>query len=301
VQSHEYVIGRRLAGLRRPAALLVVAAVYVVAAAVGIAVAVVAGGHPIGAAFFGDVAATLVVFAVSMAVGNSSLYDPYWSVAPPIVAAAWIAVAPSGVGARQVLVLALILAWAIRLTANWAVGWRGLSHEDWRYVQLRAQTRGRLPWWLLSLTGIQLMPTLMVFAGLLSVWPAVSGRRALNLLDAVAVVVTGAAIAVETLADLQLRRFKAQPANRERVAEIGVWRWSRHPNYLGEITFWWGLWIFGLAAAPGWWWSVVGPIAMVVLFVFVSVPLMERRSLERRPEYAAYAARVPALLPRPPR
>jgi len=300
VQSGEYVIGRRLAGVDRPVALLLVALAYVLAAVAGILVAWASGAHPITAAFYGDIVATLVVFALSMAVGNSSLYDPYWSVAPPVIAAGWLTVVASGSPSRQSLVLLLITLWAIRLTANWAVGWQGLSHEDWRYVQLRGETRGRMPWWLLSLTGIQLMPTLMVFAGMLSVWPALIGNRTLNVIDAIALVVTGGAIVVEALADVQLRRFTGDPANRGRVAEVGLWRWTRHPNYLGEITFWWGLWLFGIAAAPDWWWTVVGPVAMVALFVFVSVPLMERRSQQRRPDYAEYAQRVPALLPRPP-
>jgi steroid 5-alpha reductase family enzyme len=95
------------------------------------------------------------------------------------------------------------------------------------------------------------------------------------------------------VADLQLRRFAAPG----RIVDRGLWRWSRHPNYLGEVGFWWGLWLFGLAAAPGWWWTVVGPLVMVALFVFVSVPLMDDRSLARRPGYAEHMRRVPALLP----
>jgi steroid 5-alpha reductase family enzyme len=178
------------------------------------------------------------------------------------------------------------------------LSWRGLSHEDWRYVGIRAETSGRLPWWLVSLTGIQVMPTLVVFAGLLPVWPAVTVAGApFGPLDVAAVLVTGAAVALEAVADGQLRRFARDPANRGRVADRGVWRYSRHPNYLGEIGFWWGMWLFGLAAAPGWWWTVVGAIAMVLLFAFVSVPMMDRRSLERRPGYADHMRRVPALLP----
>jgi steroid 5-alpha reductase family enzyme len=243
--------------------------------------------------FWADIAATLVVFLASMAVGNSSLYDPYWSVAPAVVVVAW---ATQHGGARPVVVEVLMLVWAVRLTANWARGWRGLGHEDWRYVQIREQNRA--PWWLVSLTGIQLMPTLMVFAGLLAVWPAMRDRP-LNGIDAAAFIVTAAAIAIEATADIQLHRFTADPANRGRIAGRGLWRVSRHPNYLGEIAFWWGMWLFGLAAAPSWWWwTVAGPIAMVLLFAFVSVPMMDRRSLARRPAYAEHMRRVPALLPR---
>jgi steroid 5-alpha reductase family enzyme len=237
-------------------------------------------------------------------VANASVYDPYWSVAPAVIVIAWVLWSAGGdlgeVTGRQAAGLVLVLAWSIRLTANWAASWRGLSHEDWRYVQLREQRPARLPWWLINLTGIQLMPTLVVFAGLLAVWPAVTVTgRPWGLLDFAAVAVTAAAVVIETVADRQLHRFAGDPANRGRIIDRGLWRYSRHPNYLGEITFWWGMWLFGVAAAPGWWWTVVGPIVMVLLFAFVSVPMMDRRSLARRPAYAQHMRRVPALLPRP--
>jgi steroid 5-alpha reductase family enzyme len=292
-----YPIGRGLAGLGRSGALLVVTLSYLVAGvAVLVTVMLLPVQHPIAAVFWGDLVATLVIFGLSMLVGNSSLYDPYWSVAPPVIAAAWLAAGTTGVGLRQGLVVVLITAWALRLTGNWVSGWDGLSQEDWRYGRLR-QERGRLPWWLVSLAGIHLFPTVIVFAGMLSVWPALTGTRPIGWLDLLAVAVTAGALAMETVADLQLRRFTRVPANRGRVAEVGLWRWSRHPNYLGEIGIWWGLFVFGLAAAPDWWWTVLGPLAMVALFVGVSVPMMDRRSAERRPRYAEYAARTPALLP----
>ena len=253
--------------------------------------------HPLLVAFVADVVATLVVFALSMVVDNASLYDPYWSVAPPVVAAWWAVTTGTGNGLRQALVLLLIAIWAVRLTGNWAYGWKGLHHVDWRYDQLRA-TRGRVPWWLVSLGGIQLMPTLVVFLGLLPVWPAVDGSRPFGWLDVVATVVTASAIALEAVADVQMHRFAAAAVNRGRILATGLWRRTRHPNYLGEIAFWWGLFLFGLAAAPGWWWTVVGPVAMVVLFKAASIPLMDRRSLDRRSGYADHMREVPALLPR---
>jgi steroid 5-alpha reductase family enzyme len=278
----------------------VATATYLAAGAVAWVVALLLRGHhPLTVTFGADLAATLTVFLVSSLVGNASLYDPYWSVAPAVIVTAWV-IAAGVRGARPILVLILMLTWAIRLTANWALSWRGLGHEDWRYVQIREQTAGRPPWWLVNLTGIQLMPTLVVFAGLLAVWPAL-GPRPLNVLDLAAVVVTVASIALEAVADRQLRRFARDPANRGQVAAHGLWRLSRHPNYLGEIAFWWGMWLFGLAAAPSWWWTVAGPVVMVLLFTLVSVPLMDRRSLARRPGYAEHMRRVPALLPLPRR
>ncbi|KHD77601.1 hypothetical protein MB27_10195 [Actinoplanes utahensis] len=286
-----------MAATSRPVGFAVVTLTYVIAGLAGWGVAVLARGqHPLLVTFQADLVATLVVFAASVLVANASVYDPYWSVAPPVIVAVWAAT--DGLTARQTMVLLLMLAWAVRLTANWAVSWRGLRHEDWRYVQLREQRPRGVPWWLINLTGIQLMPTLVVFAGLLAVWPAatVTGRP-WRLLDYLAVVVTVAAVLIEATADRQLHRFARDPANHGEILDRGLWRYSRHPNYLGEILFWWGMWLFGLAAAPDWWWTIVGPIAMVLLFAVVSVPMMDRRSLVRRPAYAQHMRRVPALLP----
>lgn len=295
------MIGRSAAGLSRAGSFAIVTVVYLLAGlAAWITATSRAAGHPIGTALVADIVATLVVFAASTVLANASLYDPYWSLAPPVIAVAWaLWSGRHGVGSRQIVVLALITIWALRLTANWANTWHGMAHEDWRYGQLRDTTRGRLPWWVVNLGGIQLMPTLVVFTGMLAVWPAVTvPGRAFGALDIVAAVVTAVAILVEATADIQMHRFTADPAHRGMVGDVGLWRWSRHPNYLGEIGFWWGMWLFALAAAPGWWPTVVGPMVMVVLFVTASVPLMDKRSLQRRAGYADYMREVPALLPR---
>jgi steroid 5-alpha reductase family enzyme len=298
-----YPTGRSLASLSKPAALAVVTGCYLLAgAAAWLTVVLWSGHHPISVALLADVVATLVVFAFSMLFANSSLYDPYWSVAPPVVAIAWAAQAPDGLdeGAqvRQVIVITLVVLWAIRLTGNWTIGWRGFTQEDWRYVDMRNDTRGRLPWWLVSLVGVQLVPTFVVFLGMLPLWPALAvPTHGFRWLDVVAAIVTLAAIVLEMVSDNQMRAFTRDPANRGRPNDVGLWGLSRHPNYLGEITFWWGLWLFALAAAPSWWWTVVGAVGMVVLFQVVSIPMMEERSLQRRSTYADYQRAVPKLLP----
>ncbi len=302
-----YPTGRSLTRLSKPAALALVAACYLLAGfASAVTVLAWRHHHPIAVALAADVVATVVIFALSMLIANSSLYDAYWSAIPPVVAIAYAIAAPSGLSSgahvRQVLVIVLVGLWAIRLTANWGIGWTGFDHEDWRYVGIREGLPRGVPWWLVSFIGIQLMPTVVVFAGMLSLWPALGvGRNGFGVLDVVAAIVTAAAIVLETQADRQLHAFTRDPAHRGQPMEQGLWAWSRHPNYLGEITFWWGLWLFGLAAAPSWWWTVVGPVLMVGLFEAASIPMMEKRSLERRPAYANYQARVAKLLPlRPP-
>ncbi|MDX2166606.1 MAG: DUF1295 domain-containing protein [Deltaproteobacteria bacterium] len=280
-----------------------IGAAYAVALATAAATA--ASGywtHPLAVAFAADLAATLAIFAFSRAFNNSSFYDAYWSVAPPIIALYFAARAlPDASGARQALVIALVFAWGIRLTWNWARGWHGLSHEDWRYVDLRAST-GQW-YWPVSLLGLHLMPTLQVFAGCLSLWPALgTGTRPLGVLDGLALAITGGAIWLEARADKELVRFRRSNPPRETILASGVWAWSRHPNYFGEMSFWWGLWVFGVAADPAWWLAtLIGPVGITLLFRFASLPLMETRMLSRRPAFAAHQRRVSMVVPWPPR
>jgi steroid 5-alpha reductase family enzyme len=268
-------------GSGRARGLLVCTEAYLVAgAAAFFAGRLMGGAPPLLVILAADLAATAVVFFFSLSTNNSSVYDPYWSVVPPVITLYW-AMRPEDIAnpERQIIVGGLVLAWAVRLTFNWVRRWEGLGWEDWRYTDFRAQW-GRL-YWPGSFFGIHLVPTLIVYLSCLPLWPAMAGG----------------AIWLETVADRQLHRFLATPGRRGTLA-TGVWAWSRHPNYLGEVLFWWGLWLFGVAAEPGFWWTIVGPVIMTALFVFISIPMMDKRMLSRRPDYAEHCRRVPALWPR---
>jgi len=245
-----------------------------------------------------DAIGTLVVFAFSRAFDNSSFYDPYWSVAPIAMALYWwLGVAAEGTSLwRVVCVVALVTAWGLRLTYNWLRGWRGLGHEDWRYRDFRKKTgRG---YWLVSLAGLHSFPTLQVLLGCGSVYVAlVLGTRGFGWLDAVAVAVTGVAIIIEAVADRQLRRFVRNNDDPQRVLDTGLWATSRHPNYFGEVLFWWGLFLFAVAADPGALWAIVGPGAITLMFLFVSIPLIDEHMLNKRAHYAEHMKRVSRLIP----
>jgi steroid 5-alpha reductase family enzyme len=252
-------------------------------------------------AFAADVIATLVIFGFSLRYRNSSFYDPYWSVIPPLLAVYWMWSHPGIPNSpRTMLVMALVWLWALRLTANWTVHWGGLQHEDWRYPIVRARAGKAAVW--ADLFGIHLFPTVQVFLGCLPVYAVMNrGDVPLGWLDALAFVVTLGAIMIETVADLQLHAFIAKRSPGAFI-DTGLWAWSRHPNYFGELSFWWGLMLFGLAAAPTqWWWIVPGALAMTAMFVFASIPFMDKRSLERRPAYCEHMRKVSALVPLPPR
>lgn len=251
---------------------------------------------------FADLAATVVVFAFSRALNNSSVYDPYWSVIPPVVALAIPMCTPSvAPSARVWLATALVFVWGARLTYNWARGWTGLDHEDWRYVDLRTKT-GPF-YWVVSLLGLHSMPTVTVYLGMLPLFYALgTGSRPLGVLDFVAAAVTLGFTLVEALADEQLRAFRRRNAEQGVTGAImaeGLWKYCRHPNYLGEIGFWWGVYLFGLASDPSSWWTGVGALWITVMFATISIPMIDKRSITRRPQYAEHMKRVSALIPNP--
>jgi steroid 5-alpha reductase family enzyme len=299
---------------RSKAAVALVALAYLVAGGTALVVGWLLGErHPLIVAGAADLAATLVVFSFSVAFGNSSFYDPFWSAAPPLIALyyfvrawdlplddpfvrAWDLPLDDPISmARVAVVVALVFLWGARLTHNWLRGWRGLDHEDWRYVRIR-QRSGRL-YWPTSLAGIHLMPTIVVFCGCLPLYPALSNRGPLGILDGVALVVTGAAIWIEAAADRQLYRFVRSRSSADQILETGLWARCRHPNYLGELLFWWGLYLFGLAAGLEHWWTGLGALSITLLFLFISIPMIERRMLGK-PGYAERVKKVPALIPR---
>jgi steroid 5-alpha reductase family enzyme len=243
-----------------------------------------------------DVAATFVVFAFSRGLKCSSMYDAYWSIAPIVIVLYWVFTAEEGVHPVRVgAVLFLVSWWGIRLTYNWARGWPGLHHVDWRYVEM--EHKYPKVWFVTDLLGIHLFPTVQVLAALSGAWVAVSqGTNGLNWIDGLALLVTAGAIIIETVADQQLVAF-AKVKKPGEIIKTGLWAYSRHPNYFGELSFWWGLYIFGLAANPSYVWTIVGPIGMTAMFVGVSIPWMDQRSCERRPEYADHMKRVSGLVP----
>jgi steroid 5-alpha reductase family enzyme len=289
--------------ISRPASFTWVAVAYVAALAAAYAVARALGPdvHPLWVAAVADTAATVTVFVFSVVFDNTSVYDPYWSVAPLAIAPYFAArpEAASAPFARQALVIVLVALWGLRLTYNWTVGYPGLSHEDWRYADMR-QKVGRA-YWLVSLLGLHSFPTVLVYLGCLPLYPALTSARPLGLLDAVAAALTLAAIVIETVADEQLRAFRRERKSAAEIMNKGLWSYSRHPNYFGEVLFWWGVFLFAIASGPGNLWTIAGAAAITVLFVFISVPMLDRRSVERKPEYRDHMKRVSALVPWFPR
>jgi steroid 5-alpha reductase family enzyme len=254
--------------------------------------------HPLLTVLMADLVGTMVIFLISTILKNTSLYDPYWNVAPLIISLYYFIFPQNNIisNIRYILVFTIVFIYSVRLTYNWLREWRGLKDEDWRY-QLYREKMGK-NFWLINLVGLQLMPTVMVYLGSISLYPAISLRTTtIGFIDILAVIIAGGGIFLETLADQQLYKFRKKRENAEQIIKTGLWHYSRHPNYFGEILFWWGLYLFAIAAEISFYWAIIGPIFITILFYVVSIPMMEKRNLERKPEYKRYKEQTTKLIP----
>ena len=254
---------------------------------------------------------TVVIWVFSIANGNSSVYDPYWVIAPPLLALALKASGPEGLSGswsvRQIAVVGCLVIWACRYHIFYAwPGWRtGLVHEDWRYEDMR---RAPVPYWLNSLLGMHLFPSVLVyfaFAPAAHVLLAgAAGQPAFGLWDVLGVVGALSAVAIEFVADTQMRRYRRSAEYRSGgTLRDGLWKYSRHPNYFGEASFWLSMVPFAVGCGLLTRYPILmlsGPVLMFSFFRF-SCGLTDRRSLKRRPDYAQLMDEVSAMVPRPPR
>jgi steroid 5-alpha reductase family enzyme len=239
-------------------------------------------------------AAAFVAWGVCTARRNAGLVDIFWSLFLLIAALCFFVNMPAGTP-RGWLVLGLVTIWALRLSVYLALrNWNAV--EDHRYQAIRARNSPGFVWKSLYLVfGLQALLAWLVATPLLG---AISASQPLSWLDAIAVTVVLAGIAIESFADAQLAAFRADSANRGRVLDHGLWRYSRHPNYFGEFCVWWGFFLF--AVAGGAWWALVSPVLMSLLLLRVSgVTLLEQDIGTRRPGYAEYVARTNAFFPGP--
>jgi steroid 5-alpha reductase family enzyme len=238
-------------------------------------------------------------WGLSLAVRDASIVDSVWSLGFVVVAAVALVAGP-GVFERRLLVFALVAVWGARLSLHVTRRNRGAG-EDFRYQAFRARWGSRF-WWV-SLFTVFLLQGAIMFVVSLPIQAAGAGTTpsALGLLDGVGIALWIVGFAFETVGDAQLARFKADPANRGTVMDRGLWRYTRHPNYFGDATLWWGIGLVALATPFGPW-ALVGPAVMTFMLVRVSgVAMLERTIAERRPGYAEYVRRTSAFVPLPPR
>lgn len=248
----------------------------------------------------GAIAVVMVgTWLVSLPLRNASIVDIVWGAG--FVVAAWVAfLVGDGIESRQVLLAAMVTLWGGRLTIHLFVRNHGQG-EDPRYVAMRKRRGDAFAlqslWLVFGLQGV----IMWVVSTPVQVGMAANQPDSLGPVEVVGVLVWAVGLFFETVGDLQLRRFKADPANAGAVMDRGLWRYTRHPNYFGDSCVWWGIWIVAAATGVGIY-TVIGPIVMTFFLLRVSgVAMLERSIGKRRPGYDDYVARTNAFFPGPPK
>ena len=254
-------------------------------------------GHLWKAITIGHIVATLIIYLASVLAKNSSFYDPFWSIAPlPIIIYLSFMSYEKDENLLKVLVILIpVTYWSLRLTNNWRRSWKGLSHEDFRYIDLKTRFK-KFPY-LIDFFGIHLYPTLQVNFSLFPLYYYfLSDFSPVPIALYIFSFFTIGAVFLEHLADEQMREFRSRPENKGKTMNRSLWKYSRHPNYLGEVLFWWGLYLMTLSVNLNFWWLIICPLSMTLMFTLVTCSMMDNRSLLNRPDYSTYMAKTSQLL-----
>lgn len=254
--------------------------------------------------FLWIMAALVLLWAISVSRRDASIIDAFWGAG--FVGVVWLTVVglpdSEGIGTGGWLLVTLVTLWGMRLSIYLTLRFVGEHEEDRRYAGMR-RGHGERFWWvsLFTVFGLQgvlvWLIALPLQLGLMNAATAETGAAVWWFIPGLLVFAVG--LTFEALGDAQLAAFKSNPDNRGKVLDTGLWRWTRHPNYFGDATVWWGLFAVAVPlGAPLW--TVFSPIVMSVLLMRVSgVTLLERDIADRRPRYSQYIKQTNAFFPGP--
>ena len=241
-----------------------------------------------------DVIATVFVFIFSLIFNNSSIYDPYWSVEPIVILI--LLMTNNKINNPVAISFAIVLSlWGIRLTLNWALSFKNLTKQDWRYSMLKEKTKKL--YHLVNLLGIHMFPTIVVYLCMVPMinYLIINFRNYYSYLGIIAMLI---GITLQVLSDYDIYMYhKRNKDDRRQILNTGLWKYSRHPNYLGEIVFWYGVYFVMLPVSFESWYYVIGAILNNLMFVFISIPMAEKRLKTYKFNYEKYQEDTRMLLP----
>jgi len=239
-----------------------------------------------------------ILWLVSLWLKNSSIVDIFWGTGFVIANWVYFILTPDGFILRKIIISILVTIWGLRLSIYILLRNYG-KPEDFRYQKWRKDS-GKIWWWK---SFFQVFLLQGVLLGIISI-PLLSAQinflpNHLTVVDFLGVAVWIFGFYFESMGDYQLARFKANPENKGKVMDKGVWRYTRHPNYFGDSAQWWGY--FLIAVAAGGWWTIYSPILMTLLLLRVSGVALLEKTMEKRPGYKEYIRITNAFVPWFPR
>ncbi len=239
-----------------------------------------------------DIIATTIVFIFSLIFNNSSVYDPYWSVLPIVVVIYYAA--KHGLNNVSIFPFIAIILWGIRLTINWAYTFTNLNHEDWRYKMFKEKHNRLYP--IINYLGIHMFPTLVVYLCMLPMIFIFNKVVEFNPFIIIGFVISIVAFLLQMISDIEMHKFRKKGTHT--LINVGLWKYSRHPNYLGEILMWFGVYFMMLSVLNNYWYLFIGAIVNMLMFLFVSIPMAEKRQSAKE-GFVLYKKNTHMLLPIP--
>jgi steroid 5-alpha reductase family enzyme len=239
-----------------------------------------------------DVIATVIVWFGGVLLRTASAYDPYWSIQTLIIYT-FIVSKHNNWNFATISLFVVIFVYSLRLTMNFIVGFHSLSYVDWRYKMLKEKS-GKA-YQLVNLFGICMFPTLVVYSASL---PAIAyaNLTEYSFLDAIGLSVILFGTLLEFVSDLQMKKFVKVRNDRSEVLNKGLWKYSRHPNYLGEILIWFGVALTLIVSHLNYWYLAAGSIVNLLMFLFISIPMEEKHFKAYKPDYEQYKKETSVLL-----
>ena len=255
--------------------------------------------HYLLAILIADVVTTVFVWFTGLLCKTASVYDPYWSLQTFFFYLGMLILGQNW-NAFTISALVAIGIYSFRLTFNFIKGFHDLTYVDWRYKMLKEKS-GKF-FQLVNLFGICMFPTLVVYSASIPMFIyAFTPLNELSYLDSIGMAIILLGTLLELIADLQMKKFINTRTSRSEVINIGLWKYSRHPNYLGEIMIWFGVALVLMLSHYMYWYVISGAIINLLMFLFISIPMEEKHMLEYKPEMKEYQRRVSPLLILPPR
>ncbi len=245
--------------------------------------------------FICDVISTIVIWFIGVLINTASIYDPYWSVQTPIIIICLL-IKYQNLNVGNLIYLELILFWGIRLTYNYTKTFHDISYIDWRYKQIKEKT-GKL-YQLVNLLGICLVPTIIVYAASIPSFLFVIDNLKFEYIQIIGYTVILISVFIEMKADIDLHEFKKIRNDRNEIIRIGLWKYSRHPNYFGEICFWYGVaMVYVFCDFTKNWYYIFGAVLDNALFLGISIPLAEKNLRTYKEGYDEYKKNTSMLIP----
>lgn len=241
-----------------------------------------------------NVVSTIVIYIIGCIYKTASIYDPYWSI-QTVVIYICLMIYYKTINVGNVIFLICILFWAIRLTYNFIHGFNDISYIDWRYKMLKEKTNKLYP--IVNLLGIHLVPTLIVYFASIPSFLYVINNNDFELINVIGLLIMIFATLLELISDYNMIQFKKVRKDKNEIINIGLWKYSRHPNYLGEILFWYGVALTFILSNVSLWYVIIGAILNTLLFVFISIPMAENHLSSYKENYSDYKQNTRMLLP----